>query len=65
MAPNFWMQVYVTMQKLLAGKKIYNPVSISRKQARLLRHLFYDKRHSDLSTGDIIMSMAVSFFCAC
>ena len=55
------MQVYVTIQKLLAGKKLYNPVSISSKQARLWRHLFYDKRHFELSTGDVIMTIAVSF----
>ena len=49
------------MQKLLAGKGLYNPVSISSKQVRLWRHYFYDKRHFELSTGDVKINIAVSF----
>ena len=55
------MQVYVTIQKFLEGKSLYNIVSISSKQARLWRHLFYDKRHFELSTGGVIMNIAVLF----
>ena len=55
------MQVKVTIQTLLAGKHLYNPVSISSKQARFWRHQFYDKRHFELSTGDVLMNIAVSF----
>ena len=54
------MQVKVTIQKLLAGKRLYNPVSISSKQTRLWRQWFYDKRHFELSTGDVLMNIAVS-----
>ena len=55
------MQVQGTMTKLLAGKNLYNPVSISSKQARLCRHYFYDKRQFELSTVNAIMNIAVSF----
>ena len=55
------MQVYVTFLKLLAGKRLYDPISISSKHARLWRHWLYDKRHFELSTGDVIMNIAVSF----
>ena len=49
------------MTKLLAGKSLYNHVSIWSKQARSWRHHFYDKRHFELCTGDAIMNIAVSF----
>ena len=55
------MQVKGTLTKLLAGKSLYKLVPISSKQARLYRHQFYDKRHFELSTGDAIMNIAVSF----
>ena len=42
-------------------KSLYYPVSISSKRARLGRHLFYDKRHFELTTGVAIMNLAVSF----
>ena len=55
------MQVKLTIQKLLAGKFLYNPISIS-----VNRHVcdvinFYDKRHFELSTGDGMIHIAVSF----
>ena len=31
------------------------------KLARLWRHLFYDKRHFELSTGNVTMNVAMSF----
>ena len=30
-------------------------------KTRLWRHLIYDKRHFELSTGDVIMNIDVSF----
>ena len=50
------MQVDGTLTKLHAGKSLYNPVSISNKQARLWRHKFTTN-----VTGDAIMNIAVSF----
>ena len=42
-------------------KKLYNPVLISSKQARLRRHKFYDKRHFELSIGEAIMNITAFF----
>ena len=47
--------------KVACKKTLYNPVSISSVQARLWRHWFCNKRHFELSTGDVIMNIAVSF----
>ena len=62
MAPNFRCKFKVHWPSCLQEKKLYNPVSIFSKQARLWRHKFYDKRHFELSTGDAIMNIAVSFY---
>ena len=55
------MQVLVTIQKLLAGNNLYYPV-----QSQANRHVcgvinFYDIHHFELSTGDVIMNIAVLF----
>ena len=61
MAPNFRCKFKVHWPSCLQEKSLYNPVSISSKQARLWRNYFYDKCHFELSTGDAIMKIAVSF----
>ena len=55
------MQVKTTIQKLLAGKSLYNPASISSLTGTFVTSLIYDKRHFELSTGDGIINIAVSF----
>ena len=59
MAPNFRCKFNIHRQRCLQKKSLYNLVSIST--GMFVTSLNLDKRHFELSTGDAIMNIAVSF----
>ena len=60
MAPNFKFK-FKLQSKSCLHVKVYIILFQSRINKHVLRHSFYDKHYFELSTGDVIMNMAVLF----